>query len=293
MNVFTHPGRFSDDARRARRFWLAGLASIFISLTLSMVSGLHPVLIFLAYPFLLIGLPLWTMGRAGQRRLKTMPRPDLLLNAELKALSDKYALHHYVPYEGGVFDHLLVTPAGLIALVTSDVPGPVTCKPVNGSDRWSSPSSFLDRITGVKPFIGNPSVRATAQVELASSLLKADTADVPVKGLVVFTQNPHLELAGCTHAAVPLEELRLAVKLLQDEMTEPNGYCVGILDLYNCADRWFLGTRDKHLSRYVGCVHRLRDRSGVRFTSLPPHEITEQQSSVCFHSRTDGVGSKG
>ncbi|MEO6458301.1 MAG: nuclease-related domain-containing protein [Chloroflexia bacterium] len=220
MNVFTHPGRFSDDARRARRFWLAGLASIFISLTLSMVSGLHPVLIFLAYPFLLIGLPLWTMGRAGQRRLKTMPRPDLLLNAELKALNDKYSLHHYAPYGGGAFDHLLVTPAGLIVIVTSDVPGPVTCNPVKGSDRWSSPSSFLDRITGVKPSIGNPSVRATAQVDLASSFLKAETAaDVPVKGLIVFTQNPDLELGGCTHAAVPLEEVRLAVKLLQDEMT--------------------------------------------------------------------------
>ena len=221
MNVFTHPGRFSEDARRARRFWLAGLASIFISLTLSMASGLHPVLIFLAYPFLLIGLPLWTMGRAGQRRLKTVPRPDLLLNAELKVLSDKYSLHHYAPYGGGVFDHLLVTPAGLIVIVASDVPGPVTCKPVNGSDRWSSPSNFLDRITGVKPSIGNPSIRATAQVDLASSLLKAElAADLPVKGLVVFTQNPDLELAGCTHAAVPLEELRLAVKLLQDEMSE-------------------------------------------------------------------------
>lgn len=221
MNVFTHPGRSSEDARRARRFWLAGLASLFISLTLSMASGLHPVLIFLAYPFLLIGLPLWTMGRAGQRRLKTMPRPELLLNAELKALSDKYSLHHYAPYGGGVFDHLLVTPAGLIVIVTSDVPGPVTCKSVNGSDRWSSPSNFLDRITGVKPSIGNPSVPATAQIELASSLLQGEGAtDIPVKGLVVFTLNPDLELAGCTHAAVPLEEVRLAVKLLQDEMSE-------------------------------------------------------------------------
>ena len=221
MNVFTHPGRFSEDARRARRFWLAGLASIFISFILSVASGPNQLLIFIAYPFLLIGLPLWTMGRAGQRRLKTQPRPELLLNAELKALSDKYSLHHYAPYVEGTFDHLLVTPAGLVVIVTSDVPGPVTCTPVNGSDRWSSPSNFLDRITGVKPSIGNPSIRVTSQIELATSILKAETAaDVPVKGLVVFTQNPDLELAGCTHAAVPLEEVRLAVKLLQDEMSE-------------------------------------------------------------------------
>src|SRR5688500_6082746 len=171
MNVFTHPGRFSEDARRARRFWLAGLASIFISLVLSMASGLHPAFIFLAYPFLLIGLPLWTMGRAGQRRLTNTPRPDGLINGELKGLSDKFALHHYATYESGVFDHILVTPAGLIVIVTSDVLGPVLCRPVNGADRWSSPSNFLDRITGVKPPIGNPSARGSAQIELANRRL--------------------------------------------------------------------------------------------------------------------------
>ena len=59
------------------------------------------------------------------------------------------------------------------------------------------------------------------QLELATELLnKQASADVPVRGLVVFTQNPDLELEGCTHAAVPLSELRLAVKLLQDEMTD-------------------------------------------------------------------------
>ncbi len=221
MNVFTHAGSFSEDARKARRLWLAGLASIFISFLLSMLNGLHPVLIFVAYPFLLIGLPLWTMGRAGQRRLKSVPRPEILLNAELKALSDKYSLHHYAPFVGGVLDHLLVTPAGLIAIVTSDVPGPVTCKPVNGADRWYSPSGILDRITGVKPAIGDPSSKVTAQLELATALLNKQVgADVPVKGLVVFTQNPDLELEGCMHAAVPISELRLAVKLLQDEMSD-------------------------------------------------------------------------
>jgi hypothetical protein len=161
------------------------------------------------------------MGRTAQRRLKSMARPDVLLNAELKALSDKYALHHYAPYSDGVLDHLLITPAGLIAIVTSDVPGPVSCRPVKDEDRWYSPTVFLDRLTGLKPAIGNPSKKVNSQLELAGALLKKVVgADIPVKGLVVFTRNPDLELEGCTHAAVPLSELRLAVKLLQEEMTD-------------------------------------------------------------------------
>ena len=221
MNVFTHEGPFAAEARKARRLWLAGLASIFISFVLSMLNGMHPALIFIAYPFLLLGLPLWTMGRAGQRRLKSSIRPDALLNGELKALSDKYALHHYASFGGGVIDHLLITPAGLITMVTSDVPGPVTCRPVKDEDRWSSPSGFLDRITGLKPAIGNPSREVSRQLELAADLLKQELgSEVPVKGLVVFTRNPDLELEGCTHAAVPLSELRLAVKLLQEEMSD-------------------------------------------------------------------------
>jgi hypothetical protein len=118
---------------------------------------------------------------------------------------------------GKLIHHLLITPSGLIAMTSSDAVGPVGC---NG-DSWRSPGGFLDRLTGTKPAIGNPTQEATAAMEAARELLSGiGKPDVRVKGLIVFTRNPEIEMDGCSYPAVPLSEIKQAIKEAQAEMEE-------------------------------------------------------------------------
>lgn len=225
MNVFTHDGHFTNQLRRARRFQLTGMALIIVSFTMSLGSfgeGSNLLLIYLAYPFLIIGFPLWTIGRTTSRRLKGAPRPDYLINAELKGLNDKYSLHHYVPVSGKVVPHLLVTPAGVIVMVTSDAVGAITCRGGQGVDRWRSESNFLDRLTGLKPAVGNPSIELSRALEAAEQVVSSlGKASVPARGLVLFTRSTDVQLDNCAYAAVPLNELKVALRELQTDMGIP------------------------------------------------------------------------
>ena len=225
MNIFTHEQYMQDQLRRARQLRTIGTVLIVVSLFLSFGSFcatsdnpvLGQVMILLSYPFLLIGFPIWTISRGRLRRLGAAPRADNMLNQELRGLNSKYSLHHYPMPGGKLIHHLLITPSGLIAMTSSDAVGPISCN----NDRWTSQSGFLDRLTGTKPAIGNPTQEATAAVEAARELLSGiGKPDVPAKGLIVFTRDPDIEMDGCSYPAVPLSEIKQAIKDAQAEMEE-------------------------------------------------------------------------
>src|SRR6266568_8329994 len=125
MNIYIHDDLVKEKASRAKRFQTIGMILIVISFVFSFGSftGTNTFLIFLAYPFLLVGFPLWTMGRSAQRRLGSAPRPDVLLNAELRGLNNKYSLHHYIKYGETWIHHLLITPDGAIVMTSNDAVG--------------------------------------------------------------------------------------------------------------------------------------------------------------------------
>lgn len=222
MNIYLHEGYLKERLARARRLQTIGIILIAVSFVLSLFSFNVDTayLIGLAYPFLLVGFPLWTMGRAAVRRLSG-PQPDTLLNNELRGLSAKFSLHHYAKIGEVYVPHMLITPDGIITMVTSDAAGPVTCKGGPQGDRWRSPTSFLDRLTGLKPPIGNPSIELEVAIEAVKSLLQqTGKPDVPVKGLVVFTRNPEIRIEECQFPAVPMNEVRAAVTELLADLAE-------------------------------------------------------------------------
>src|SRR3954466_9582547 len=119
MNIYIHDDFVKAKERRAKRLQTFGMVLIgtFVVFSFTHLLGTATYLIFLAYPFLLVGFPLWTMGRSAQRRLASAPRADTLLNAELKGLNNKYSLHHYIRYGDTWIHHLLITPSCLIVML--------------------------------------------------------------------------------------------------------------------------------------------------------------------------------
>jgi hypothetical protein len=222
MNVYTHETTdLRSRLRRARLMQYSGLLAFVGSIACSLYFPVYPILVFFAYPLLLVGLPLWTMGRNRQKQIKMAPRINDMLTNELKGLSDKYSLHHGPVVEGRKVEHMLITPSGVIVLAANEALGPVNCTSGRTGDRWQTRLTLLDRFSGTRPPIGNPSLELdTATAAVKAFLARQDKENVPVRGLVVFLANPEIEIEASSYPAVPLNELRLAVRELQGIMAE-------------------------------------------------------------------------
>jgi cell division protein FtsB len=245
MNIYIHEDFVKEKARRARRMQTIGMVLIAISFlfSFSSLTGSTTYLIFLAYPFLLVGFPLWTMGRSAQRRLSSSPHADTMLNAELKGLNNKYSLHHFIRYGDTRIHHLLVTPSGLIVINSSDATGPVTCSEDAKGDNWKSPTNLLDRMTGLKPPVGNITQELDASVAAVREVAeKIGKPDVPVKGLALFTRNPDVQIHGCKYQGVPMSEVRQAIRELQQDMDNQRDDARDVSTLLTSEDRRRLNT---------------------------------------------------
>jgi len=224
MNVFTNENYYKEQIRQAQRLRWAGLLCLVlvfaISCSMQFWAQSSSLLVLLAYPFLFLGFPLWTMGSSRVKMLKNTPRPDLLLNGELKALNNKHTMHHFPRTESGYIKHLLVSPGGLLVIESKDTTGPVSCMSSQNGDRWKDNRGMLDRVVGVRQPIGNPSADLATAMERARSLLeKIGKSNVPVKGVIVFTRQKDLELEGCSYPAFPLDETKSAVRTLLVELS--------------------------------------------------------------------------
>jgi hypothetical protein len=223
LNVFTNDGYLKQQLQMARRLQWAGIASLLIvflvSCPITFGSQVPPYLILLAYPFLFLGFPLFSMGNNRLKRLRRTPRPDQLLTNELKGFNNKYSLHHYVPVDGRTIMHLLVAPSGLVVMETRDATGAVSCKGGSKGDRWRMRSGMLEWLAGQRMRIGNPSVDLGAAVGQAARLLSSiGKPGVPVRALTVFVRPVELEVDGCQYPAVLLDEARTAVRSLLADM---------------------------------------------------------------------------
>lgn len=219
MNVYTHALNKQKDLSTARRMQFAGILLIAVSFVMSLFFAANVLLVYLAYPFLLVGFPVWMIGRRQLRRLGGAPAVEQTITEELKGFSDKYSLHHNPTVEGKQVDHLMITPAGVIVMEDNPAVGYVSCTGGPKGDRWSTRTNMLDRLMGSKPSIGNPTVDTDAAVAAVKSFMqKNGKPNVPVRGLTVFLANPDIEIEESTYPAVPLNELKMAVRELEDDM---------------------------------------------------------------------------
>ena len=105
-------------------------------------------------------------------------------------------------------------------MTSNDALGPVTCTGDAKGDRWKSPTNLIDRLTGLKPPIGNPTQELNESLAAAREILsKVGKPDVPVTGLVLFTRNPDTTINGCTYQGVPIDEAKQALREAQLDMS--------------------------------------------------------------------------
>lgn len=102
-------------ARRARFANLASLSGLLVLLVSTLLPYFVPRTQIIASILLVVGLFTAMVGIYFANRWVRKPRPEAVLDAELKSLSNSYRLYHYAHKAA---DHLLLTPFGLVVLET-------------------------------------------------------------------------------------------------------------------------------------------------------------------------------
>jgi hypothetical protein len=221
MKLYRNIAEIKRKETLGRRLSLIGLAVLFIGLLASFVPNWYPPtgpapsgvianflynywtwISFAALPagFILASFGSYFINRFARRRwpgIKTIARPDELLERSMKGFDDKYAYFAWsLPA-----NHVLVGPCGLLVLAVRSDRGRVRVQ----GDRWREPFS-IGRIFTVfaREGVGNPVVELEEQVKKMRSLLrqangagqdsaKTALADAPIDTAAVFL-NPQMTL---------------------------------------------------------------------------------------------------
>ena len=138
--------------------------------------------VYVPFLALLVGFILSNIGVYHTNRWGRSPRPDEQLDQSLKGMSRDYKLYHFalpVP-------HLLLTPGGLVALVTKIESGEFT---VDG-DKWKQKfnAGKILRFFGQEG-LGNPTKEAQYQLSQMERFLEKqdpDLPEIPMEAVVVF-----------------------------------------------------------------------------------------------------------
>ncbi|MGH7480609.1 MAG: nuclease-related domain-containing protein [Longimicrobiales bacterium] len=132
----------------------------------------------LAFGFILFNGGLQQMTRWARR-----PRSDVVLDAQLRALNDRYTLIHFPDIPGRRPDHILISPAGVLVMTTREAHGRMSVK----GSRWSHRRMpFLSLFSLGGPQLGNPTLENEAQVGAVREFLAAESISTEPTGAVVF-----------------------------------------------------------------------------------------------------------
>lgn len=212
--------RNSSEIRRkenwGRRLSLAGLAVLFVGLMASLIPTWFPPdpnvtssapvrflqdywtwISFAALPlgFILASFGSYFINRFARRRwpgMKTVARPDEVLERAMKGFDDKYAYFAWsLPA-----NHVLVGPCGVIVMAVRSDRGKVTVQ----GDRWREPFS-IGRLFTVfaREGVGNPALELEDQIRKLRAMIDqaplpaGESAAVPVEPVAVFL-NPEMQI---------------------------------------------------------------------------------------------------
>ncbi len=147
-------------------------------------------LLIAAYAIVITGFVLFNTGLQGVAKWGRKVRNDMLVDNELRRLSDRYTVIHYPRIGNRTIDHILVHETGLIVMTTKEVIGRVD---VSGSQYRKAGAGGLGRMFGMGgPQMGQPASENGLDRKALLEALATEAAtrdwptDVPVDGLVVF-----------------------------------------------------------------------------------------------------------
>jgi hypothetical protein len=211
---------YIDRQKVNARAGLANLASVggLVLLLASVVMPLFwPALAKLASVLLVVGLGTAMIGIYFANRWVRKPRPEESLNKALKAFDDRYHLYHYPSLP---CDHVLLTPAGVIALEVVNLSGSFSYR----DGRWKEAMTIGRALRYiVEERVGDPVAFAQGIVAELGRLFEKELgreAKVPIKALTVFTHPAvELEIESTSVPVCKIEKLRKQVAMNAERLS--------------------------------------------------------------------------
>lgn len=219
MKLYRNTAEIRKKESLGRRLSLIGLGILFIGLLASFVPSWFPPsedpdvtvsapvqflqtywtwISFAALPlgFIFASFGSYFINRFARRRwpgMKTIARPDEVLERSMKGFDDKYAYFAWsLPA-----NHVLVGPSGILVMAVRSDRGRVTVQ----GDRWREPFSIGRFFTVfAREGVGNPTLELEDQIKRLRALLEkaplpqGESADsVPIEPVAIFL-NPEMQI---------------------------------------------------------------------------------------------------
>ena len=219
MKLYRNVSEIRRKESLGRRLSLIGLGILFVGLLASFVPSWFPSsedptvtvsapvrflqtywtwISFAALPlgFLCASFGSYFINRFARRRwpgIKTIARPDEVLERSMKGFDDKYSYFAWsLPA-----NHVLVGPGGIVVMAVRSDRGKVTVQ----GDRWREPFS-IGRFFGVfaREGVGNPALELEDQIRKLRAMLEKATlpqgesaATIPIDPVAIFI-NPEMQI---------------------------------------------------------------------------------------------------
>ncbi len=188
MKVYRDVEYIKKRKRQATLTSIAGVALLGSAFWLASTAGQSGVLI--AYIPLLAGTIIFHLGMQQVGKWNRAQRNDVILDALLKDLGERYALIHYPRIGKRTVEHALVHPGGVLAITARDLPGGVAYR----DGRWRKVGQGISRFFGMGgAFLGNPTADTGADIGALNQVLAHEQLSVDTDGVVAFL-SPRVKL---------------------------------------------------------------------------------------------------
>jgi hypothetical protein len=188
MKVYRDVEYIKQRKRRATLTAIAGVALLGSAFWLASTGGQSGV--FIAYIPLLAGTIIFHLGMQQVGKWNRAQRNDVILDALLKDLGERYSLIHYPRIGKRTVEHALVHPGGILTITARELPGGVAYR----DGRWRKVGQGLSRFFGMGgAFLGNPTADTAADIQTVNELLTQEHMTLDTDGVVAFL-NPKVTL---------------------------------------------------------------------------------------------------
>ena len=185
MKVITNEKLVKRQATLGKWASLLGMGALLAGLV---VSYRWPDQLVVSFGCLIVGFMLASVGTYNMNRWVREPRADQALDKALKGFDNTHSLYHYTLLAA----HVLLAPAGLFVFTVKDHHGEIRCE----GEKWRQKFNWRRLLLFFgQEGLGNPTREVRGEMGRLQRFLdeKLPEADVPIEGLIVFT-NPRARL---------------------------------------------------------------------------------------------------
>jgi hypothetical protein len=203
MQLVANQQLVKNRVRLGAAFHIGAFALFLGALVLTTQTDVSRELPVFSWVAILVGMALYSLGQTQLRRWGPRNRQEEQLGQAIRSLDDRYKLYAFL--SSSLPDYILVSPAGIHVLVIRSDAGQISCV----RDRWNRPSARIGRLFGSG--LGNPTTDVQRQLSQIRALLTREglASDVPMAGLVIFTNaRAMLRVEGCSFAVTRLKDLK-------------------------------------------------------------------------------------